>query len=126
MKKKETPLPEGDLHDIANKFITFFSDKIKMITYSFPSIEYKEITESSNTTNTLSCFASVTDEAVTKVIQSGNSKCCRLDPIHLIVFVRCSFRRGQHTVFHKHVQIFLTNNGSYTFLDTSVPFYYRG
>ena len=73
--------------DLANKFANYFGTKIANIRTELESGLIKDSDNSSDSpaivsnTQPLRSFANITDDKVSKIILSGNSKSCSLDPM---------------------------------------------
>ena len=84
-KPKVTTLPKhGDPKVLANDFVSFFSETIRIITESFPNTVVADdpINALDGVMQTaMEALAPATETEVRKIILSGNSKCCDLDPI---------------------------------------------
>ena len=81
-RKKDSHLPNSDSkEELANRFVTYFIDKIEQIVNSFG----KEITEQPSNeifNGTLfERFEPITDDQLKKLIMEGNSKSYHLDPL---------------------------------------------
>ena len=75
----ETILPDHvSENTLANCFATFFTEKIEKIRATFPIQSQSDLTE--NTNHQLRKFESVAENEVHKLIMSGASKSCPLDP----------------------------------------------
>ena len=89
-KQRDNSLPSRESPEIlANDFVTFFSDKIKAITESFPQEEQCSTNPSTPDFDPLDAFQPVTHDDLEKLINSGNSKCCHLDPIPTDLLKEC-------------------------------------
>ena len=89
-RKKESPLPTHcDSKELADDFAEFFSDKIRKIGEAFPPTSrdpHEEDTVGAPKFNTLK-LTSV--EELKKLITSGNSKSCAMDPIPTSLLKEC-------------------------------------
>ena len=81
--KKDNPLPDSDSdNELANKFATYFNDKIESIHEEIRGKNYGKPTYSKNTNVTpLSEFHELTNEDVIQILKNNNGKSCELDPI---------------------------------------------
>jgi hypothetical protein len=81
-KSKCSALPSYTSEEhLANKFVDFFSDKIEKIRATFPQSSAPAKVTSPSTVPQLQILRPTTQEELKKIICSGNSKSCRLDPI---------------------------------------------
>ena len=81
-RKKDSHLPNSDSkEELANRFVTYFIEKIEQIVNSFG----KKITEQPSNeiyNGTLfERFKPINDDQLKKLIMEGNSKSCHLDPL---------------------------------------------
>ena len=67
--------------DLTTHFSTFFRDKTEKICANMPHIEEEIQIENPPATSTLSSFKCVSTEEVKRIITSGPSKSCSLDPV---------------------------------------------
>ena len=73
--------------EMANKFVKYFSEKINRIRSDLDDNsedEYEEVSQGDipvNNNQVLRSFTKITDDKLLKIIKSGNSKSCSLDPI---------------------------------------------
>ena len=92
-KKAEAKLPcHTDSEILANEFVTFFSEKIKTITTSFPSDAVLDSVDAPKMNEGLAQFPSfkpATEDDIRKIILSGNSKSCHQDPIPTTLLKEC-------------------------------------
>jgi hypothetical protein len=90
-KKADVKLPcHTDPQNLANEFITFFSDKIKTITKSFPpGLEPYTTSDIREGLIPFTSFTPITVEDIQKIILSGNSKSCNQDPIPTSLLKEC-------------------------------------
>ena len=90
LKKKESLLPEGEDKDLVEKFISFFSNKIKKITDTFTPVTNRDyVTHNILPAGELKSFSSISAEDLSKQIRTGNSKSCHLDPIPTWLVKEC-------------------------------------
>ena len=75
--------------DLANDFADFFSEKIKKICDSFPPATQDPHAEDIVGAPTFSMLKPTTVEELKKLISSGNSKSCALDPIPTSLLKEC-------------------------------------
>ena len=68
--------------DLAEHFCDFFLNKIQMIKNSFPNNcqDNNSTVSASHGVDTLTCLKLLTSEDLSKLVMSGNSKSCSLDP----------------------------------------------
>ena len=79
-ESQERVLPSHECPEmLSNDLVGFFSDKVKKISNMFPAGSDGGVTP--RQTAHLTDFQPVTAEQVRKIILSGNSKSCSLDPI---------------------------------------------
>jgi exonuclease III len=91
-KTKDVTLPTHDSEkELADKFSTFFENKIRVISQSFeignPPLDSNEY--NSLGARPLTSYQSVSKEDVRKLVMSGNSKSCHLDPIPTSLLKDC-------------------------------------
>ena len=92
-KNKPRILPDHDNPSIlANNFSQFFKDKIDKISQSFTqdSTHNSSLPPPDITDSVLTELSPVSEEQVEKVIMSGNSKSCILDPIPTTILKSCT------------------------------------
>ena len=85
--KQERALPtHEDPKSLANDFVEYFCSKIKMITDKFPGsdggVAHQDVPQ-------LTSFQPVSQDELRKIILSGNSKSCFLDPIPTTLLKEC-------------------------------------
>ena len=78
-----------DPQALADDFINFFTDKVDKISQSFSRSPVLNSPPCNTTVPALSHFQPVTEDDVKKVILSGNSKTCHLDPIPTKLLKQC-------------------------------------
>ena len=88
-KKKESPLSAGEPKEIAEKFITFFTNKFKKITETFTPSKENQARIITTIDNELASFTLVIAEILKREILKGNSKACHLDPIPTWLVKEC-------------------------------------
>ena len=80
-RKKDSHLPNSDSkEELANRFVTYFIEKIEQIVNSFGKITEQPSNEIYNGT-LFERFKPITDDQLKKLIMEGNSKSCHLDPL---------------------------------------------
>ena len=88
-KKQESVLPSHECSKApANDIVSFFSEKIKNIIKGFPEIS-NNILVISEKFPRLEMFVPVTEKQLHKIILSGNSKSCLLDPVPTKLMKEC-------------------------------------
>ena len=87
--KKDNVLPESRCNqDLANKFNSFFTEKIEKIRKTFPDTPVLP-TSSPSVEAKMSHFRLVTEEEVIKLINRAPSKSCSQDPIPTTLLKKC-------------------------------------
>ena len=82
-RNKETKLPKHTSSlELANRFVTYFSDKINGIRESLPKLSCtNDARQLPTPACSLSTFECATEEEVSKLISASSPKSCTLDPI---------------------------------------------
>ena len=81
-KAKVAVLPEhANAETLANDFVEYFDTKIRNITASFPEAVGGDTPGVRDAGSMLRTFSHITEDDIRKLVMSGNSKCCQLDPI---------------------------------------------
>ena len=89
-RKKASPLPTHvDSSELANDFATFFSEKIQKIRESFPSASVDPHEVDNTGVPMLNTLQPTSVEELRKLICSGNTKSCLLDPIPTSLLKEC-------------------------------------
>ena len=80
-KSKDTILPPcNSSQELADKFVSYFTSKVKKIRDEFPVHNHQSVTEDRVSTK-FSSFEEISQGDLEKIIKEGNSKCCSLDPL---------------------------------------------
>jgi hypothetical protein len=89
--KQEISLPShNEPGDLANKFSSFFYEKIQKIRSSFLPVDLDALpVPSSADRPTIASFQPISEAELKKVILSGNSKSCHLDPLPTSLLKDC-------------------------------------
>ena len=88
-RQKDKSLPsEDNTEDLANKFVTFFADKVKRITDNFTETEMPD-EECPQDIILLNRFYDTSEKELKEIILTGNSKCCILDPLPTSLVKEC-------------------------------------
>ena len=81
-RKKDTKLPSSDSPEqLANRFSDYFTSKIETINQSFGNDPRHDSLHAEYSGTTFTTFNPITEEQLKKIVLSGNSKCCHLDPV---------------------------------------------
>ena len=89
-RTREAALPVfEDPSVLADDFATFFTEKIERINQTFTSTDSNEERNHTNATCEINQFQTISQAELKKVILSGNSKSCLLDPIPTSVLKEC-------------------------------------
>ena len=81
-RKKYNSLPNSNSsEELANRFVTYFCQKIEKIVNSFGSQQTNQPSNNIYDGTPFPGFQPITEEQLKKAIMEGNSKSCHLDPI---------------------------------------------
>ena len=77
--------------ELANRFVSFFHDKIKMICEKLDNVSTPPLTITlpESCKSSFTDFKQVSEDTVCKVINESASKCCQLDPIPAWLVKKC-------------------------------------
>ena len=89
-KKQDKSLPtHANPQDLARDFSEYFIDKIKNISVKFDYVPVRSDTSPSSEIVALDHFSLISEEELKKLIMSGNSKSCQLDPLPTTLLKAC-------------------------------------
>ena len=90
--KKSSVLPQHTSEvNLAKEFASFFSTKIQKIrdTFDMSNNSKRNDTPATVPFETLDCFQTISEDELHKIIMTGNSKSCSLDPIPTTLLKAC-------------------------------------
>ena len=96
-KRKCTALPSRtDSQDMAEKFSTYFSDKVERIRSDIlekqkdaSDKQCQQVEQQSAQPPQMATLPPVTEQEMNKIIRKSNAKCCSLDPIPTTLLKKC-------------------------------------